>query len=112
MVNRVGFEKSTGLLAIVGIVGGAGNLCMAFRFGGVAMVNRLIRGAVTLIMVAVLCFAFYKVGQKVGRSEAKVQIVEKKVEVIKYVEKKRAQIHAKPNAGRDVLLKLMRAGQL
>lgn len=37
MVNRVGFEKSAYLLAIVGNVGGAGNLCMAFRFGGADM---------------------------------------------------------------------------
>lgn len=87
-------------------------MCLALRAGGVGMVNRLICGAVTLIMVAVLCFAFYEVGRKVGRSEVKVQIVEKKVEVIKYVEKKRAQIHAKPNAGRDVLLKRMRDGRL
>jgi len=28
------------------------------------------------------------------------------------VEKKKAEIHARPNAGRDDLLKLMRAGRL
>ena len=76
------------------------------------MINKLIRWAVTMIMVAALCFAFYEVGQKVGRSEAKVQVIEKQVEVIRYVEKKKAEIHAKPNAGRDDLLKLMRAGRL
>ncbi len=76
------------------------------------MLNKLIRWAVTMIMVAALCFAFYEVGQKVGRSEAKVQVIEKQVEVIRYVEKKKAEIHAKPNAGRDDLLKLMRAGRL
>ena len=76
------------------------------------MINKLIRWAVTMIMVAALCFAFYEVGQKVGRSEAKIQIVEKQVEVIRYVEKKKAEIHARPNAGRDDLLKLMRAGRL
>ena len=76
------------------------------------LLNKLIRWAVTMIMVAALCFAFYEVGQKVGRSEAKVQVIEKQVEVIRYVEKKKAEIHAKPNAGRDDLLKLMRAGRL
>ena len=76
------------------------------------MVNKLIRWAVTFVMVAALCFAFYEVGQEVGRSKAKIQIVEKQVEVIRYVEKKKAEIHARPNAGRSDLLKLMRAGRL
>ena len=76
------------------------------------MVNKLIRWAVTMLMVAALCFAFYEAGQEVGRSKAKIQIIEKEVEVIRYVEKKKAEIHARPNAGRDDLLKLMRAGKL
>ena len=65
------------------------------------VVNRLIRWAVTFVMVAALCFAFYEAGQEVGRSKARVQVVEKQVEVIRYVEKKKAEIHARPNAGRD-----------
>ena len=76
------------------------------------MVNKLIRWAVTMLMVAALCFAFYEVGQEIDRSEARVQVIEKQVEVIRYVEKKKAEIHARPNAGRDDLLKLMRAGRL
>lgn len=64
------------------------------------------------MMVAALCFAFYEAGQEVGRNEAKIQIVEKQVEVVRYVEKKKAEIHARPNAGRDDLLELMRAGRL
>ncbi len=47
-----------------------------------------------------------------GRSVVKTQIVEKQVEVIKYVAKKRAIIQAKPNANRDELLKLMYSGNL
>lgn len=76
------------------------------------MLNKLVRMAATFIMVAALCFAFYEAGQEVGRSEARVQVIEKQVEVIRYVEKKKAEIHARPNAGRDDLLKLMRAGKL
>ena len=76
------------------------------------MVNKLIRWAVTMLMVAALCFAFYEVGQTNGRSEAKIQIIEKEVEVIRYVEKKRAEIQAKPNAGRDALLELMHNNKL
>jgi hypothetical protein len=53
------------------------------------MVNKLIRWAVTMLMVAALCFAFYEAGQEVGRSEARVQVIEKQVEVIRYVEKKK-----------------------
>ena len=51
-----------------------------------------------------LCFAFYETGLKVGESRAKVQVVEKQIEVIKYVEKKKALIQSRPNAGRDDLL--------
>lgn len=112
VADRAGLEKQKGLLAAVGNSGRAGNMRMAVRSGGVAMVNRLIRWAVTMLMVAALCFAFYEVGQEVGRSEAKIQVIEKQVEVIRYVEKKKAEIHARPNAGRDDLLKLMRAGRL
>ena len=78
----------------------------------VSTINRLIRWAVTMLMVAALCFAFYEVGESSGRKEAKIRIIEKEVEVIKYVEKKRAEIQAKPNAGRDALLELMHAGRL
>lgn len=112
VADRAGLEKQKGLLAAVGNSGRAGNMRMAVRSGGVAMVNKLIRWAVTMLMVAALCFAFYEAGQEVGRSEARVQVVEKQVEVIRYVEKKKAEIHARPNAGRDDLLKLMRAGRL
>lgn len=112
VADRVGIEKQKGLLAAVGNAGRAGNMRMAVRSGGGTMVNRLIRWAVTFAMVAALCFAFYEAGQEVGRSKARVQVVEKQVEVIRYVEKKKAEIHARPNAGRDDLLKLMRAGRL
>jgi len=72
------------------------------------MVSRIWRGAALLIMIAALCGVCYEL----GKSRAKVKIVEKRVEVAKYVEKKRAQIHARPNANRDVLLERMRRGKL
>lgn len=75
-------------------------------------INQIVRIVAALVMIAALCFAFYEVGQRVGRSEAKIKIVEKQVEVIKYVERKKAEIQAKPNAGRSDLLELMRAGRL
>ena len=45
----------------------------------VSTINRLIRWAVTLLMVAALCFAFYEVGEASGRKEAKIRIIEKEV---------------------------------
>lgn len=60
------------------------------------------------IVMAGLCSAFYCL----GCSQAEIKIVKEQVEVIKYVDRKRAEIHARPNVSRDELLKLMRAGQL
>ena len=47
-----------------------------------------------------------------GKNQLKAKIVEKQVEVIKYVAQKRAKIQAMPNANRDELLELMRDGKL
>lgn len=63
--------------------------------------------------VVIVLFVFAVGGAYfLGRSHAELKVVKEKVEVIKYVEKERAAIQAKPNAGRNDLLKLMRAGQL
>jgi hypothetical protein len=47
-----------------------------------------------------------------GKSQVKTKVIEKQVEVIKYVAQKRSKIQAQPHAGRDELLRLMRTGQL
>lgn len=64
--------------------------------------------AVTIIAVlgAACC------GYQYGKSQSRVEIVEKKVEVIKYVAQQKAKILSKPNASRDELLELMRSGKL
>ena len=72
------------------------------------MVNQILRWAAVLVLGGALCLACYEV----GKSKAEIKYVEKKVEVIRYAEKKRAKIYSQPNAGRDVLLKLMRNGKL
>lgn len=66
-------------------------------------------------LIGGLCTACYFL----GRSHTEVKIIREKgeqiikeVEVIKYVEKEKAKIWAKPNAGRDDLLKLMQSGKL
>lgn len=51
-------------------------------------------------------------GYFLGKAHRQIEYIEKKVEVIKYVEKNKAVIAAKPNAGRADILKLMRAGDL
>ena len=76
------------------------------------MVKIIVRWAAIGILIAVLCFVFFKNGENVGKNKAKVQIVEKKIEVIKYAEKKKAQIYSRPNAGRADLLELMRQNKL
>ena len=58
--------------------------------------------------IVTLCFLSYRLGM----SNAKIQVIEKQVEVIKYVEKERAKIHSKPSASRIELLNRMRADQL
>ena len=59
-----------------------------------------------LLAGGVLCFLSYQW----GKSQAKIQIVEKQVEVLRYEEKKREAIYAAPHADRDALLHLMRKG--
>lgn len=51
-------------------------------------------------------------GYLYGKSQVKTQIVEREVEVIKYVAQKRAKIQARPNATRTELIELMRKGEL
>lgn len=47
-----------------------------------------------------------------GRSHSELKIVKEQVEVIKYVNKEKAEIYSKPNASHSELLKLMRIGKL
>ena len=61
---------------------------------------------VIICMLAALGGYFY------GKSQAKTKVIEKQVEVIKYVAQKQSKIQAQPHAGRDELLELMRTGQL
>lgn len=42
-----------------------------------------------------------------GRSHSELKIVKEQVEVIKYVEKKKADIYSKPNLDKSALVKLM-----
>ena len=82
---------------------------------GADVMSELHKWAVSTILLAALCAACYML----GRSHSEVKIIKeqgkeviKQVEVIKYVEKEKAKIWVKPNAGRADLLNLMRGGEL
>lgn len=60
-----------------------------------------------LVYAICLLFAYY-----LGYTQAKVQIVEKQVEVIKYVQIKQNQILSAPPASKFELLELMRHNRL
>lgn len=49
---------------------------------------------------------------QLGKANSKIQVIEKQVEVVKYVEKERSEIQARPHATRLELLERMRAGIL
>jgi hypothetical protein len=71
-------------------------------------INQIIRIIATILLIACLCLACYEI----GKSKAKIQIIEKEKEVIHYVEKKKAKIAAKPNASRDELIRMFNSGIL
>lgn len=56
------------------------------------------------LMIGALCLFAYLL----GKSQAKVEVVTKEVEVIRYVTREKAKIQARPNASRDELIGLMR----
>lgn len=100
----------------VGAVG-AGGGCGVRADGvvGADVMTELNKWAVSMFLIAALCAACYML----GRSHSEVKIIKeqgkeviKQVEVIKYVEKEKAKIWVKPNAGRADLLNLMRGGEL
>lgn len=100
----------------VGAVG-AGGGCGVRADGvvGADVMTELNKWAVSMFLIAALCAACYML----GRSHSEVKIIKeqgkeviKQVEMIKYVEKEKAKIWVKPNAGRADLLNLMRGGEL
>lgn len=64
-----------------------------------------------LVLILIVCGAYYT-GYRVGSSDKQVEYVTKEKEVIKYVAKETANIHAKPNATREQLLDLMKNNML
>lgn len=92
---------------------GGGNFVDYCLFEGgfnCAVERDIVMKIVVIWSLSVLAALF--AGYMYGKSRAETKIVEKQVEVVKYVAQKRAKIQALPNARRDELLELMRAGRL
>lgn len=98
-----GRKTQKSLLAFMG-----NNSCIVFcrkPYCGLALMAKTI---LILMMAAALVAASYIFGV----SRTKTEILTKKVEVIRYVERKKSEIYARPNADRNALLELMRKGKL
>ena len=63
-------------------------------------------------LIAILFMLCWLGAYMLGRSHSEVKIIREQVEVVKYVEKARADIYSRPNVNRDELLKLMRQNVL
>lgn len=70
------------------------------------------RYAILGVILALAVAGSYYSGYAVGSRDVKIEYVIKEKEVIRYVEKKRADIYVKPNVGRVDLLQLMHNGKL
>lgn len=62
---------------------------------------------VIVLFISCLAGAYF-----LGRSHSELKIVKEQVEVVKYVEKKKADIYSKPNASKKQLLDLMKSNVL
>lgn len=72
----------------------------------------VVKYAVYIAVFILVLAGVYVSGYLAGKSNARIEYIEKQVEVVKYVEKAKSNIYSKPNAGRDDLLKLMHANKL
>lgn len=63
-------------------------------------------------VVIVLFFSCLLGAYLLGRSHSELKIVKEQVEVVKYVEKKKADIYSRPNASKEQLLGLMKSNVL
>lgn len=62
--------------------------------------------AIPVVVSLVAAVGIYYSGYMAGKRNAELKVITEKVEVIKYVEKQKAQIHSQPNVSRDGAIKL------
>lgn len=70
--------------------------------------KQMLKLSLYLSLTAALCFLSYKY----GTSNAKIEIIEKQVEIIKYEKNEVSKIMAKPNLDDDNIIKLFDNGTL
>ena len=70
------------------------------------MKNKLIVLGLIIFLIVALCTGFYYL----GKSRAEIKIIKEQVQVIKYVDKQKAEIYSKPPADAAAIFKLMRKG--
>ena len=66
-----------------------------------------IKYAIPVIVSLLAGLGIYYSGYMAGKNNAELKVVTEKVEVVKYVEKQKAQIHSQPNVSRDGALQLL-----
>lgn len=76
------------------------------------MKAKIIKGIVHVLICAVALAYYNWLLISKTRAECKAEIVLQEKEVIRYVEKKKADIQSKPNATRDELIVLMHNNKL
>ena len=78
--------------------------------GGFFCFQRKIMSKILFVVISasLVCALFYKL----GRSHCRIETLVKEKEVIRYVERCKADIYSRPNASRSELLELMRRGEL
>lgn len=62
--------------------------------------------AIPVVVSLVTALGIYYSGYVAGKRNAELKVVKETVEVVKYVEKQKAQIHSQPNVSRDGAIKL------
>lgn len=67
----------------------------------------MVKYAVYLVVFILIVAGAYLAGYHIGAADRQVEYVTKEVEVIKYVEKKKADIYSRRSATRPELLELM-----
>ena len=66
-----------------------------------------IKYALPVVISLIAALGIYYSGYVAGKRNAELKVVKETVEVVKYVEKQKAQIHSQPNIGRDGALRLL-----
>lgn len=66
-----------------------------------------VKYAIPVIVSLLASVGIYYSGYMAGKNNAELKVVKETVEVVKYVEKQKAQIHSQPNIGRDGALQLL-----